>query len=82
MYLKFGFGRCNQDSSIDIRRGSMSRDQAIELVKLYDGVVPEKLYPDYCSYYKISRKSFIKFKISVLGYIVVHRLFSWSNCCL
>ena len=61
MYLKFGFGRCNQDSSIDIRRGSMSRDQAIELVKLYDGVVPEKLYPDYCSYYKISRKSFIKF---------------------
>ncbi len=61
MYLKFGFGRCNQDSSIDIRRGSMSRDQAIELVKLYDGVVPEKLYPDYCAYYKISRKSFIKF---------------------
>ena len=61
MYLKFGFGRCNQDSSIDIRRGSMSRDQAIELVKLYDGIAPKELYSEYCSYYKISKKTFLDY---------------------
>ena len=28
MYLKFGFGRATQDAGIEIRRGSMTRDQA------------------------------------------------------
>ena len=38
MYIKFGFGRATQDAGIEIRRGAMTRDQAINLVKLYDGV--------------------------------------------
>ena len=37
MYLKFGFGRATQDASIEIRRGAMSREQAINLVNLFDG---------------------------------------------
>ena len=32
MYLKFGFGRATQDAGIEIRRGAMTRDQAINLV--------------------------------------------------
>ena len=37
MYLKFGFGRSTQDANIEIRRGAMSREQAINLVNLFDG---------------------------------------------
>lgn len=61
MYLKFGFGRCNQDASIDIRRGSMTRQQAIELVKIYDGLAPSDLYDEYCAYYKISKSKLFKY---------------------
>ena len=40
MFLKYGFGRANQDACIEIRRGALSRDQGINLVKLYDGIFP------------------------------------------
>jgi len=60
MYLKLGFGRTTQDSSIDIRRGSLSRDQAVQLVKLYDDFYPENLFEDYCDYYKMSMQDFLK----------------------
>ena len=60
MYLKFGFGRTTQDASIDIRRGSLSRDQAVQLIKLYDDFYPENLLEEYCDYYKMSMKDFLK----------------------
>jgi len=60
MYLKFGFGRANQDSCIDIRRGALSRDQAVQLVNMYDNQIPNHLFDEYCEYYKISKSKFIK----------------------
>lgn len=54
MYLKFGFGRATQDAGIEIRRGAMTRDQAINLVRLYDGLAPEAHFSDIANYYKIS----------------------------
>ena len=60
MYLKFGFGRANQDSCIDIRRGSMSREQAIHLVNMYDDMYPEHLFEEYCEYYKMNMKDFLE----------------------
>ena len=59
MYLKFGFGRANQDASIEIRRGAMTREQGIQLVKLYDNQEPKHLYKDYCEYFKISEKELL-----------------------
>lgn len=56
MYLKFGFGRATQDACIDIRRGSMSREQGLELSRLYDNSYPEHLFKKYCEYYKINQK--------------------------
>lgn len=44
MYLKFGFGRATQDAGIDIRRGAMSRSQAINLVRAYDGQYPKSTF--------------------------------------
>lgn len=58
MYLKFGFGRATQDAGIEIRRGAMTRDQAISLVKLYDGQAPLESYHNYCDYYRISLEEF------------------------
>lgn len=60
MYLKFGFGRANQDACIDIRRGALSREQAIQLVKMYDNQIPSHLFDEYCEYYKISKNKFFK----------------------
>jgi N-acetyl sugar amidotransferase len=58
MYLKFGFGRANQDASIEIRRGAMDRAQAVNLVRLYDGQYPEEFLSIYLDYYQISRAEF------------------------
>ena len=58
MYLKYGFGRANQDASIEIRRGAMDRAQAVNLVRLYDGQYPMEHLEIYLSYYKITQKEF------------------------
>ena len=36
----------------------MQRDQAINLVNLYDGEYPEQFIDTYLSYYKMNRKEF------------------------
>ena len=58
MYLKFGFGRATQDAGIDIRRNAMTRDQAIQLVSLYDNDLPEDYIDEYLNYYQMNRKEF------------------------
>jgi hypothetical protein len=58
MYLKFGFGRATQDAGIEIRRGAMTRDQAVNLVRLYDGHYPEEFIPTYLEYYQMSQDEF------------------------
>ncbi len=58
MYLKFGFGRATQDAGIEIRRGAMTRDQAVNLVKLYDGYLPEENIEIYLKYFEISKNEF------------------------
>jgi N-acetyl sugar amidotransferase len=58
MYLKFGFGRANQDASIEVRRGAMDRDQAINLVSLYDGIFPELYLNTYLSYFEMTLDEF------------------------
>lgn len=60
MYLKFGFGRTTHDAGVDVRRGAMTRDQAVQLVKLYDDMYPEYFFQEYCDYYKMTMKEFIK----------------------
>ena len=58
MYLKFGFGRATQDSGIEIRRGSMTREQAINLVNMYDNAYPHHLIDTYLDYYKMTKEEF------------------------
>jgi N-acetyl sugar amidotransferase len=51
MFLKFGFGRANQDACIEVRRGAMDRQQAVNLVRMYDGHYPEEFIGQYLEYY-------------------------------
>ncbi len=60
MYLKFGFGRATQDAGIEIRRGSMVRDQAINLVQMYDNAYPYDLIDTYLEYYGMTKEEFDK----------------------
>lgn len=58
MYLKFGFGRANQDACIEIRRGAMDRQQAINLVRLFDGKFPTEFLELYLEYYDMDSSEF------------------------
>ena len=60
MYLKFGFGRATQDVGIEIRRGAMTRDQGVNLVKLYDGKFPEHHLEAYLGYYDMKKTELYK----------------------
>lgn len=58
MYLKFGFGRATQDAGIEIRRGAMTREQAINLVSLYDGHYPNEYIELYLDYFEMTEEEF------------------------
>jgi len=58
MYLKFGFGRANQDASIEVRRGSMDRNQALNLVRMYDGIFPDNYLDLYLRYFDMKLEEF------------------------
>ena len=40
-FIKFGFGRAIRDASRQIQRGHMSREEALDLVRKFDGEPPE-----------------------------------------
>lgn len=42
-FVKFGYGRCSDHASKDIRTGLLTREQGMELVKKYDHVVSSDL---------------------------------------
>lgn len=59
MYLKFGFGRATQDAGIEIRRGAMTREQGMNLVRIFDGKFPEEFIDLFLEYYQMSKNEFI-----------------------
>ena len=57
-YVKFGFGRTTDDASHEVRDGRISREEAVSLVKRYDGEFPEKYFQDFIDYLGISNVEF------------------------
>jgi len=57
-FIKFGIGRTTADSCRDIRDGFISREDAIKLVKRYDGEFPKKYFLDFLNYIKISEDEY------------------------
>ncbi len=59
-YLKFGFGQCLDHACYDLREGRISRDEAIDLVRKYDGKCSDEYILEFCNYIDISIDEFWK----------------------
>lgn len=57
-FLKLGFGKVADQVCEEIRLGSMTRDEGIELVRLYDGKCHEKYIRGFCDFIEISYEEF------------------------
>ena len=49
-FLKFGFGRATDHASIDIRNERITREEAVELVRTYEGKVPRRYLDEFLEY--------------------------------
>ena len=57
-YIKFGIGRCTSDAAHEIRDGYISREEAVQLVKKFDGEFPSKYFKTFLEYCDISEDYF------------------------
>ena len=75
-YIKFGYGRCTDHATKDIRSKSISRSKAIKLIKKMDHVVPSDLKRWLvCSW----RKNFLMWSI-LLEIQKVTKGYWYKNC--
>jgi len=57
-FIKFGIGRATYDAAQEARNGDLTRDEAVDLVRRYDGEFPSR-FADACfSYMSIQEKEF------------------------
>ncbi len=56
-YLKFGYGRATDDTSMEIRHGRMTREEGIELINKFDGARPHTL-DTYLDFLQITENEF------------------------
>ena len=58
MFVKFGFGRCTSDASIEIRRGRMTRVEGVKVVNAIDGQFPVEYLSLYLDYFEMTSDEF------------------------
>jgi len=58
-FIKFGIGRATYDSSQEIRNNHLTRDEAVSLVKKFDGEFPDKYFNEIMDYLEINPDYFI-----------------------
>ena len=57
-FMKFGYGRCTDDASLDCRSGVLTREKAIELVKVHDPAYPSEELPRWLDLTGYTKKEF------------------------
>jgi hypothetical protein len=57
-YIKFGIGRATYDSSQETRSGDIEREEAVALVKRFEGEFPERFAEEVFRYLSIDAKQF------------------------
>ena len=57
-WIKFGYGRCSDHASKDIRLGYLTREEGVELVKKYDHVKPYRDLNRWLEYVNMSESEF------------------------
>lgn len=66
-YVKLGFGQCMDHACFDIREGRINREEAISLVKKYDGKCHERYIKQFCNYIDITIEEFWRVTNSFRG---------------
>lgn len=57
-FYKFGFGKTTEYVNEELRRGVLSRKEAIEIVEQYDGKCSDEYIRSFCNYIEISENCF------------------------
>lgn len=57
-FVKFGIGRATYDAAQEVRNGKITREEAVALVRRYDGEFPQKWFPDLLEYLSIDEAAF------------------------
>jgi N-acetyl sugar amidotransferase len=57
-YIKFGYGRCSDHASKDIRMNYMTREEAIKMVRKYDHIKPQKDLKRWLDYVDMKENEF------------------------
>lgn len=57
-YIKFGIGRATYDAAQELRSDDIERDEAVSLVKRFDGEFPERFAQDVFDYLSLPSKEF------------------------
>jgi N-acetyl sugar amidotransferase len=58
MFIKYGFGRATSDAAHEIRDGHIDRDEAVALVRRYDGEFPKRYFKTFLKYINIDEQTF------------------------
>lgn len=57
-YIKFGMGRCSRDAQQDIRRGHITREEGVRLVRRFDSEFPKRHFEWFLDYLDITEEHF------------------------
>lgn len=57
-FIKFGIGRATYDASQEVRSGDLEHEEALALIRRYDGEFPERWAEEIFKYLSIDEKSF------------------------
>lgn len=57
-YVKFGIGRATYDAAQEVRSGDITREEAVALVKKYDGEFPERFADEIFAYLSLPSEEF------------------------
>ena len=59
-FIKTGRGRATEDAALEVRNNIINREEAVALVKKYDGEFPKKYFKDLLEYLDLSEKNFFE----------------------
>ena len=59
-YIKFGLGRASYDAAQEIRNGKITREEGVNLAKLYDDEFPKKYFKEFLKYIDIDKDKFFE----------------------
>lgn len=72
-YVKFGVGRAMHEACQEVRNGDLIRDEAIALIRKYDGEFPQRYLKEILEYMKIDHDEFFSIADSFRSDHLFHR---------